>query len=29
MKDMSDIYNFEIVIRDNGFYILKAKKVDK
>ena len=29
MKDMSDIYNFEIVKRDNGFYILRAKKVDK
>ena len=29
IKDMSDIYNFEIVKRDNGFYILKAKKVDK
>ena len=26
IKDMSDIYNFEIVKRDNGFYILKAKK---
>ena len=29
IKDMSNIYNFEIVKRDNGFYILKAKKVDK
>ena len=27
MKDMSDIYNFEIVKRDNGFYILRANKI--
>ncbi len=26
IKDMSDIYNFEIIKRDNGFYILKAIK---
>ena len=27
IKDMSDIYNFEIVKRDNGFYILRANKI--
>lgn len=26
IKDMSDIYDFEIIKRDNGFYILKAIK---
>ena len=27
IKDMNDIYNFEIVKRDNGFYILRANKI--
>ncbi len=29
MKDMNDIYNFEIIKRDNGFYILCAKTIVK
>ena len=28
IKDMSNIYNFEIKKRDNGFYILKGKIID-
>ena len=29
IKDMNNIYNFEIIKKNNGFYVLKAKKIDK
>ncbi|MBP3634890.1 MAG: class I SAM-dependent methyltransferase [Bacilli bacterium] len=28
IKDMSDIYNIDIIKKDNGFYILQAKPID-